>query len=91
MTPTQATRTITASPGEAGRAAAPGQGAGARAAPFRSRSRPHRRRGLRQKPAHSRRDLESLIREDRRFRLVLKVMDGEEFLEAARQPPLAWR
>jgi len=85
MTPTQATRTISASPGEGGRAAAPGQGAGDAQRPLVPEPDPIDVAVCDKSPLILA-GLESLIREDRRFRLVLKVMDGEEFLEAARQP-----
>ena len=84
MTPTQATRITTASPSDAARPAAQqGQNVG-------DRTRPAALElidvAVCDKSPLILAGLEALINDDRRFRLVFKVMDGEEFLEAARHP-----
>ena len=85
MTPTQATRIAAASPDQAA-PATQGQSAGDRA---RSAAAEAIDVAVCDKSPLILAGLESLINDDRRFRLVLKVMDGEEFLEAARHPRFA--
>ena len=83
MTPTQATRIMAASPSEAARAPAQGQSVGDKTRPAEVESIDV---AVCDKSPLILAGLEALINDDRRFRLVLKVMDGEEFLEAARHP-----
>jgi DNA-binding NarL/FixJ family response regulator len=88
MTPTQTTRIIAMSPSETARLAPQGQSIGDRHRPPAPDLEPIDVAVCDKSPLILA-GLESLINEDRRFRLVLKVMDGEEFLEAARQPRFA--